>query len=197
MITVDKMKSAYEIAMEKAEEISKDVEGAQDRLSMRDEIKPILSQYYRDDIDADGLWQEFKERDQKLLKEAQKMILEALGLRTNERDLEKKKEAVLALESLKNNGKSTQIERSFQKIQKLQERHTKDREKIQEQLERELNNSEMQMKQVETEDGQQVMKMEPGLDRETQQKFQKAISQTEAQYSEQFDQFIEELKNQL
>jgi len=191
------MKSAYEIAMEKAEEISKDVEGAQDRLSMRDEIKPILSQYYRDDIDADGLWQEFKERDQKLLKEAQKMILEALGLRTNERDLEKKKEAVLALESLKNNGKSTQIERSFQKIQKLQERHTKDREKIQEQLERELNNSEMQMKQVETEDGQQVMKMEPGLDRETQQKFQKAISQTEAQYSEQFDQFIEELKNQL
>jgi len=197
VITVDKMKSAYEIAMEKAEEISKDVEGAQDRLSMRDEIKPILSQYYRDDIDADGLWQEFKERDQKLLKEAQKMILEALGLRTNERDLEKKKEAVLALESLKNNGKSTQIERSFQKIQKLQERHTKDREKIQEQLERELNNSEMQMKQVETEDGQQVMKMEPGLDRETQQKFQKAISQTEAQYSEQFDQFIEELKNQL
>lgn len=197
MILLDRIKSAYEIAMEKAEEISEDVSVDEDLLSIREEIKPILSKFYNGELDADQLWQEFEDKEEIFLREAQSMILDSLGLRTTEDNFADRKNAILALESLKKEGQTSQIERALNKINKLQKRYSSDRDRIEQQLEQEMNNSEMQMKQVQTDDGRTVMKMEPGMDRETQQKFKKAISQTESQYSEQFSHLIEDIKNQL
>ncbi|MFW6278820.1 MAG: hypothetical protein ACOC2G_01390 [Bacillota bacterium] len=194
---MDRIKSAYEIAMEKAEEISEDVSVDEDLLSIREEIKPILSKFYNGELDADQLWQEFENKEEIFLREAQSMILDSLGLRTTEDNFADRKNAILALESLKKEGQTSQIERALNKINKLQKRYSSDRDRIEQQLEQEMNNSEMQMKQVQTDDGRTVMKMEPGMDRETQQKFKKAISQTESQYSEQFSHLIEDIKNQL
>ena len=191
---MDRIKSAYEIAMEKAEEISKETSIDEDRLERREELKPLLAQFYNEEIDVDQLWKKLQDRDKSLLVEAQVMVLESLGLRTSEEEFKKRKKVILGIEQLKGDGQTSRIENSLTKLRQLQQRYSNDRNRIEEQLEREMNNSEMQLKQVQTDDGRTVMKMEPGVDRETQQKYKKAISQTEAQYSERFNMLIQDIK---
>ena len=51
-----RIKSAHEIAMEKAEEISENTSPEEEaRLEIRDELKPILSKFYNGDIDEEKL----------------------------------------------------------------------------------------------------------------------------------------------
>ncbi len=198
MILLKEIKSSYEIAMEKANEITEEVSPEEDTMEIREEIKPVLSRFYKNKIDADQLWEEFNGKNDKFLREAQKMILESLGLRTITEEYEKRKNGLLALESLKENSQSAPLERALKRIKKIQQKHQNDREQLEKQLENHLeNNSQMQMKPIQTEDGRTVMKLEAGLDKETQERFNKAISETEAKYSKQFSWFIEDIKQKL
>lgn len=194
---MERIKSAYEIAMEKAKEISEDTAVDEAKLSHREEVKPLLARFYNEDIDVDKLWEKLQNKEEALLREAQIMIIESLGLRTSEKEFKKRQKAILGIEQLKEEGQTSRIENNLQKVRQLQQRHSNDRARIEEQLEREMNNADMQLKQVQTDDGRTVMKMEPGVDRQTQQKFKKAMSQTEAQYGERFNMLIEDIKNNL
>ena len=197
MITLEKIKSAYEIAMEKAQKITENTSEG-DYLEVREEIKPVLAKFYREDIDAEGLWQELKGKDEVYIRESQIMITDSLGLRTAEAEFKKRKEGILALESLKKNPRSSAIEQFLTKVRKLQKKHSLERERIEQQLEREMeNNSQMQMKPVQTEDGRTVMKLEAGIDKETRDRFNKAISEMEARSSKQFGWLLENIKQNV
>ena len=194
--TVKRIKSAYEIAMEKAQEISSDAD--QTELAVREEVKPLLSQFYNNQLEPDDLWEKLQDKGEDFLRETQLLILDSLGLRTTEEDMTKRKEALLAVESLKEDGQSSSVENLFKKLQQIQEKHKNDRERLEQQLENEMNNNQqMQLKQTQTKDGQTMMKMEPGLDQETRQKYSQAISETETKYSKQFSWLIEDWKNKL
>ncbi len=192
------IKSAYEIAMEKANEISKDVSIDDQQLQIRDDLKPIMAKFYKGDIDSEGLWQQLKEKDEEIIKTAQIMIIESLGLRTSPEEFEKRKKGILALESLKEKSQASTIEQNMANIKKLKEKHKQEREKLEKQIERHMNNnSQVQMKPVKTEDGRTVMKMESNIDQETRERFNKAISELEAKSSKQFSWLIENMKQQI
>ena len=123
---MDKIKSSYEIAMERAKKLAEEDEKDEDRdkkLAIREELKPLMSKYFREKIDADKLWQELKDKDDSYLAQAQEMILESFGLRTSKDEFGKRKEGILALENLKNNPNSSIIEQILSKINELQNRH--------------------------------------------------------------------------
>ena len=195
----DRIKSSYEIAMEKANKISQETsEEEEKKLDIRNELKPILAEYYRDELDPEGLWQELEDYEDDHLVEAQKMIVGSLGLRTSDEEYRKRKKALLAIESLKSSKNTSGIERTLGKIRKLQERYKNEREKLENQLKRETEQrSEMQMKPVQTEDGRTVMKLESGIDQETKQKYNQAISNLENRSDKQFSQLINELRNKI
>lgn len=50
---MEEIKSAYEIAMERAEEITKEADGKQSKIS---KLKPLLARFFKGKVDADSLW---------------------------------------------------------------------------------------------------------------------------------------------
>lgn len=193
-----KIKSAYEIAMRKAEEISEKTSSEEgSRLEIREELKPILADFYQDELNAEGLWRELENKDQEYLEEAQLLIIDSFGLRTSEEEFRKRKEALLGIESLKEKSLSSRIEQTLNKINSLQQKHQQQRENLENQLQQQAENSQMQMKPVKTEDGRTVMKLESGVDKETRQRYNKAVSELEEKSSKRFSWLIEDLKEKI
>ena len=188
---MERIKSSYEIAMERAEEMLKDDNEREDnsrKLEIREELKAVMSKYFKGELDADGLWQELNDKDDVYLAQAQEMIIESFGLRTSEDDFAKRKEGILAIENLKNSDNSSIIEQVLNKLNELQQRHQSKREQMEEQFkERMEQQAEMQMKPVQTDDGRTVMKLDSGVDRESQKRMKQQLSQLEEQSEQMFN----------
>lgn len=194
------MKSAYEIAMKKAEKLDQEGKTSEnEKMEKREELKPLLAQFYKEKIDSEELWQELKKKnDDQLLPEAQVMLAESLGLRTLPEQFARRKEGILALETLKKKQNSSVIEQILNKISSLQQKYKRKREEITEQFEKQKEqNSQLQMKPVQTQDGKTVMQMQSSVDEETRDRVNKAITQLEERSDKMFTGLIEELKDAI
>ncbi|MFW5986229.1 MAG: hypothetical protein ACOCQH_02595 [Halanaerobiales bacterium] len=186
-----KIKSAYEIAMEKTQDM--DVEPS---VAREDEVRPILSDFFKGEIDAEELWQEFQEYDEELIGTAQGMLIDSLGLRSEEEQFKRRKEGIMALETLKSEQDNSRLEQYLNRVQKMQKKYRDEREQLEKRIKQQVEqNSRMQMKPVQTEDGRTVMQLESGVDGETRQKFNNMISQLEENYSRQFSTLIGKIKD--
>lgn len=193
-----KMKTAYEIAMEKAAKLDDGLTPEEEKMIIQDELKPIMAEYYKEKIDAEELWQKLKGKDDETYySQAQSLMLDSIGLRTTEQQLKRRKEGILAVESLKAEQNHSFIEQYLNQISELQQKYKTERERIRSMMEEAVENAEMQMKPVQTEDGRTVMKMEPSLNEEQQQRFKNALSELEANSSEMLTRLLDEMKNNL
>ena len=198
---MDKIKSSYEIAMERAKKLSEEDEMSEKEsrdIEIREELKPLMSKYFKEKIDAEELWQELKDKDDNYLAKAQELIVESLGLRTSDEIFEKRKEGLLAIENLKEDPNSSIIEQILSKLNQVENRYQQKREQMEEQFkERMEQQAEMQMKPVQTEDGKTVMKLDSGVDKKAQQQMKQQLSQLEEQSEQMFNSLVEDLKNNL
>ncbi|MFW5786698.1 MAG: hypothetical protein ACOCV3_00365 [Halanaerobiales bacterium] len=193
-----RIKTAYEIAMEKADELAESDEQS-DKLAKKEEIKPIMSRFFRGKIDTEDLWQEIKDKeDEEYYVQAQELIIDSFGLRNSDEEFDRRKEGLLALESLKGRQNSSMLEQILGRLNKLRREHQQQRKSMEERFKKEMEErSQMQMKPVQTEDGRTVMKLESGVDEETRQKVQKQLSQLEERSEQMFTDLIEELKTRI
>ncbi|MFW5999728.1 MAG: hypothetical protein ACOCQC_03590 [Halanaerobiaceae bacterium] len=188
------IKSAYEIALEKVDEMEEEKFSQSSSLEVRENIKPLLASFYKGKIDSDELWQELQGEDSEILREAQVLIAESLGLRTSEEDLKKRKKGILAIENLKERQNSSMLEQILNKIGSLQEKYSRERKQMEERIKQQRQNSQMKMKPVRTEDGRTVMKMEADMDEEQKRQFNESLSRLEQRSSEMMDGLLAELK---
>lgn len=198
---MDKIKSSYEIAMERAEKLTEEDESSEEEnrnIEIRENLKPLMSKYFKEKIDAEELWQELKNKNSDYLVKAQEMIIESLGLRTSDQDFSRRKEGVLAIENLKSKPNSSIVEKILKKMKEVEKRHKEKREQMEEQFKQRMEQqSEMQMKPVQTEDGKTVMKLDSGVDKKAQQQMKQQLSQLEEQSEEMFNSLVEDLKSEL
>ena len=126
------------------------------------------------------------------------MILDSLGLRTSESEFNKRREGLMALESLKTQQNSNVIEQLLNKVEELKNQHQEQRESLEERFKQQVQQqSQAQMKPVQTEDGRTVMKLENPVDRETKKQMNQQLSQLEERSEEVFIGLIDEIKNNL
>ncbi|MFW6238570.1 MAG: hypothetical protein ACOCZM_02300 [Bacillota bacterium] len=189
------IKSAYEIALEKVNEMEEEKFSESNSLEARDNLKPLLARFYKEKIDSDELWQELKEEEPEVLREAQMLIAESLGLRTSEREFKKRKKGILAIENLKDRQNSSMLEQILNKIRSLQEKYERDRSQMEEGIKKQRQNSQMKMKPVQTRDGRTVMKMETDMDEKKKKQFNESLSRLEQQSSQMMDSLLAELKD--
>ncbi|MDI3547460.1 MAG: hypothetical protein PWR10_1112 [Halanaerobiales bacterium] len=191
-----RIKSAFEIAMEKANQIDDHLTPEEERLVKREQLKPLLARFYKGEIDAEGLWQNLKEeQDCEVLEEAQLLLIDSLGLRTPEEQFKRRKEAILAIETLKEEQNSSFLEQILNQVHSLQEKYTRERKRINDLLEKEIkNNSQMRMRPVRTQDGKTVMKLESAIDEKTERRFKNSLTELEARSGEMFNRLLKELK---
>ncbi len=196
---MEKIKSALEIALEKTNNLEQELTAEEIKLEKRERVRPMLAKFYKEEIDAEGLWKILKEEeDQDLLNQTQLFLVESLGLKTSEEQFKRRKEGILAIETLKEGGNSSFFEQVLNQLNTLQQQYNQELEEIQEQLkEMKEQNSGVQMRPVRTRDGRTVMQLGSDLDQEIKKQFSQRIAQLEELYNNRFKQIIDHLRQEL
>ena len=198
MIRLKKIKSAFEIAMERAEQIDDKFTAEEEEMFKREKVKPLLTKFYKNKINAEGLWQKLKEEnDVELYNQAQLLLLDSIGLKTTTEQLKKRKEGILAVENLKGSSNTSIFEQAIEQIAKLQKKYRDEYERYQKMYEEAVENAEMSMKPVRTRDGKTVMQLQQSLDEDTEKQLKNALTQLETQSKQMLNQLLNDIKSRI
>lgn len=193
-----RLKTAYEIALERANSLDSEQSAEEKVLFQREKLRPLLADFYRAKIGPEQLWEELQKKDEpELYEQAQLLLLESIGLQTSADELQRRKEAILAVESLRGGANSSLIERIIEEIVEVQENYRQRLDEYRNFYEKALKNARMSLKPVRTSDGRVVMQVQRNLDGPTEEKLEKALQELEQQSSQVINRLLAELKENL
>ncbi len=102
------------------------------------ELDSRLSQYFQGELSSEDLWKELKslkdQSDESIVKEAQGKLVNTLRLQMDQADFEQRRSAILALETMKGEGKYSSMELIFNSIGDLRQKYIQAQEQAYEQL---------------------------------------------------------------
>jgi len=192
-----KVKSALEKAMEKAAEIGELTPEEKEKMEDQGKIKSILTEFYKGQIDRDGLWQKLKGSKPTLLKEAQQYLINSLGLAGAPEEFQQRKEGILAIETLKAKQNVSAIEQTLNSVRVLQKEYHDGKDRAEEELREAIeSNPQLRVRPVRTPDGRTVLQAAYSVDEAVQARLSEFMSQHEEKYSQQFARLIEKLKKE-
>ncbi|MEW6569785.1 MAG: hypothetical protein AB1390_01220 [Nitrospirota bacterium] len=193
-----KIKSAFEKAMEKAAEMGEFTPEEKERIKSQERVRLLLADFYRGQIDRNGLWQKLKGSPHSLLKEAQKSLIESLGLASTEEEFKIRKDGILAIETLKEKQKISVVESILNTLGLLQQEYRKIKEdaytKLREAAEK---NPQLRLQPIRTPDGRTVYQAALSVDEAVQARLGEFLSEHEKSYSIKFGRLVEKLKKEI
>jgi hypothetical protein len=193
-----KVKSAYEKAMEKAAGIGELTPEEKEMIKDQEKIKSILSAYYKNQVDRDGLWQKLKGSKPSLLKEAQQYLVDSLGLGSTPEEFQQRKEGIVAIETLKVKQNVPAIEQTLNSMKALQVEYREGKDRAEEELREAVeSNPQLRLRPVRTPDGRTVLQAGYSVDEAVQARLSEFMSQHEEEYSQRFVRLIEKLKKEV
>ena len=163
------------------------------------ELESLLSQYFTDTITSEDLWKKIKELkeqgDSTIPAQAQVKLLNSLRLQMSNDDLKQRRIAILALETIKNEQKYTEVERYFNSIESIRKKYTQSKEQGYEQLK---SGMEAQLRAAVQQAGRQGVSVD--IDRSLEanvknsQQWKAFISELENNAETMFNEIIDKLK---
>jgi len=190
-----KVKSAFEKAMEKAAEIGELTPEEKERIKDYEELKSVLAEFYRGKLDRDGLWQKLKGSKPFVLKDAQLNLIESLGLESTSEEFKKRRDGILAIETLKERQKTSSIEQLLNSIETLQREYQEGKETVTNEIRSEIErNPQLRLQPVRTPDGRTVVQARLSVDEAVQVRLADFLSEHEKRYSLKFSKTVEKLK---
>ncbi|GIW46614.1 MAG: hypothetical protein KatS3mg078_0491 [Deltaproteobacteria bacterium] len=121
---MEEIKTAFEIAMEKAAEIGEPTKEEREKIKAQERLNSILARFNKEEIDANELWKLLKEEGkEEIFKEAQKRLIESLRLKDSLHETQRKREGILAIETLKEDKKIPEVEALLNTLQEIQKRY--------------------------------------------------------------------------
>ncbi|MFP4021760.1 MAG: hypothetical protein ACLFUK_09145 [Halanaerobium sp.] len=193
------MKSAYEKAMERADEVYGTSEKDVNSLEIREELKEIMAPFFKEEMDAEGLWHKLEEKEEAYLKEAQLMLIESIGLRNSSEQIKRRKEAVVAVESLKESGNTTFFEKQFTQAQSLQQQYQTQKKQLDEQVKQHLEQAQGQQGQnplaaAQNGNGGQGQN---GMNAQMKQQLAQKVAEFQEGFNKRFNKLIEKMKAEI
>jgi len=193
-----KVKSALEIALEKAGKIGELSEEEKERIKDEGKVTSILSEFYHGNLDSEGIWQRLKGSKPSLLRKTQVNLIDSLSLSTSKEDTQQRKRGILAIETLKDKPNTAVIESALREIEELQKDYEEVKKQVVEDLKRQIEmHPQLQMQPVRTPDGKTVMQMSVSVDEAVKARLGDLLEEHEKQYNQQFSEVIEELKDEV
>jgi hypothetical protein len=193
-----KVKSAFEKAMEKIENIENLTRAEKEALKNHDRLKSLLADFYRGHLTRDDLWQQLKGSNPSLLQEVQKNMLGSIRLSIAADEFNQRKDGILAIETLKEKQNTSAIENLLSTLEVLQREYREGKERAVEELRAAMEeNPQMRLRPVKTADGRTVLQAAPTVDEAVQARLAEFLSEHENRYEEMFTRGIEQLKGQL
>lgn len=120
------------IARERLSRLGELSEIEKQELKFSEKLTSLLSDYFTDKIDVNKLWAElkaFKEAGKdSMIKETQNRLLYAITLGSNNIDFERCRNGILSSETLKSEGRYSELELALNTIEKLREQYQQDKD---------------------------------------------------------------------
>ncbi|MEE8619543.1 MAG: hypothetical protein V3T06_00455 [Dehalococcoidia bacterium] len=164
-----------------------------------EKVNSLLSEFYLGQIDSDNLWKKLKEESKpSLLREAQVRLIDSLSFGSTPIELQRKRDGILAIETLKEEQNTSTVELNLSLMEDLQKRYKAEIEQaygsIKDEVER---NPQLRVKQVQQ--GQDPMMVQLSIDEAIKQlpQWRDFLSEQEKRYSQEFTKLMEKLKREL
>lgn len=185
----DRIKSAYEIARERADRLETEADAG--KLDLQSEIKPILGDFFQGKLRAEGLYEKFSDSETARIAEAQRLIVSSLGLNSSEEEIELREQGLLALEEIKDSPEMDNLKNLLVQVQQLVKQYHQEQEQLQNKLENMLRQAAGSSGQAPS----NLMELVGNLDEGTRQQLQQARQQMEERFQQQWEALQEELIN--
>lgn len=187
------------IARERLAKIGQLTEEEKERMIDSEKVNSLLSEFYQGQINPESLWKRLKEEGKpSLLREAQVRLADSLSLRSTPTELQRKREGILAIETLKEEQNTSVIELHLKRMTELQKTYGTEIEQsyhgIRAEVER---NPRLRVKQVQQ--GQNTVVVQLTVDEAIKQlpQWRDFLANQEKRYSQEFARAIEKLKREL
>jgi hypothetical protein len=194
----EEIKSAIEIAMEKLKQIEDLSEEEKEKIKIKKKLSPLMADFYGSKLDADRLWNELKKEPLSMVLEAQKNITDSIRFGIAADEIKKRKDAILALETLKKSSKSSFIDQSLGYLENLQKKSTVEKENVFNNLRSNLeNNPENLLKEINQGGRKMVVQLsvEEAINQNPQ--WQKFVSDIHQRYEQEFKRVLDSIKAEL
>ena len=193
-----KVKSAFEKAMEKIAGMGDLTPEEKEKVKDQEKAKSILAEFYKGQLDRNGLWQKLRGSKPSLLKEVQQHLMNSFGLGSTPEEFQHRKDGILAIETLKEKQNVSAIEHTLNSIKVLQKEFREGKERAAEELREAIeNNPQLRLRPVRTQDGRTVLQAALSVDEAVQAKLAEVLSEHEGRYSREFIRLIEQLKREV
>jgi len=192
------VKSAYEKAMEKIKEIEALTPEEREYLKDRENMRTLLSTFFKGELSRDEIWGKFRQLKGPLLKEAQLQIADSLRLGGTSAEFLQRKDGILAIEALKEKQNTAAIETSLNAIGALQREYQDLKERAAKELRAAIQeNPQMRARPVRTPDGRTVLQTSLSVDEALQLRMAEFLAEHEKKYDIMFGRAFDRLKKEL
>jgi len=187
------------IARERLAKIGELTREEKEKMLDSEKVNSLLSKFYQGQIDSESLWKRLKEESKpSLLKEAQMKLINSLSFGSTPVELQRKKEGILAIETLKEEQNTPIVELNLSLMEDLQKRYRAEIEQAYNGIRAEVErNPQLKVKQVQQ--GQSTMLVQLSVEEAIKQlpQWQDFLSDQEKRYSQEFAKVMEKLKREL
>ena len=187
------------LARERLAKIGELTQEEKEKMLDSEKVNSLLSEFYQGQIDPEGLWNRLKNEGKPfLLKEAQVRLVDSLRFGIPATELQRKREGILAIETLKKEQNTSVIELNLNRMEELQKRYRAETEQAYNGIRAEVEkNPRLRMKQVQQ--GQNTMVVQLTVDEAIKQlpQWQDFLSSQEKRYSQEFASTKEKLQKVL
>ena len=187
------------IARERLAKIGELTQEERERMIDSEKVNSLLSEFHQGQINPDSLWKRLKEEGKpSLLREAQVRLVDSLGFGIAPAGMQRKREGILAIETLKEEKNTSVIELNLNRLEELERRYRAETEQAYDGMRAEVErNPRLRVKQVQQ--GQNTMIVQLTVDEAIKQlpQWRDFLSSQEERYSQEFARAIERLKREL
>jgi hypothetical protein len=164
-----------------------------------EKVTSLLSEFYQGEINPESLWKRLKEEGKpSLLKEAQVRLVDSLSFGGPPAELQRKREGILAIETLKEEQNTSVIELNLSRLEELQKTYRAEVDRAYDGIRAEVEKDpRLRMKQVQQ--GQNTMVVQLTVDEAIKQlpQWQDFLSEQGKRYSQEFASTMENLRREL
>ncbi len=193
---MEEIKSALEIAMEKAAEIGGLTAEEKERMRDQEKLNSVLAEFNKGEIDATELWKVLRgEGKPYLLGEAQIKLIDSLKLRDSQSEFQRKREGILAVETLKDDQNTPEVELNLDSLQGIQKRYDEEMKRAYNDLKlRVERNPELRTRRIQQGDAVVIVQLSPEEAVEHLPEWKDFLSEHNRRYGQEFEKAIKRLR---
>jgi hypothetical protein len=194
---MERVKTAFEKAMEKIEGIEAMTPEERAEMKDREKMREVLGGLYRGELSRDDIWAKFKGGSPALYKEAQLAIADSLRLTNLPEEIRQRKEGLLAIEALKDKQNIAGIEGLLSTIDGLIREYNDTKERAVQQVRQAIEqNPHLRMRTVRAADGR-AAQVPVSVDEAVLEKMAEFLPEHEKRYGEMLGQAVDRLKKEI